>query len=319
MRAVVFDQTGEPSNVLRLATVADPKPGDGSVLVQVTARPIHPADLAFIRGQYRIRPTFPQVAGLEGYGTVMENDRGIAPGSRVAFRWPGSWAEIAAVPVTQIVEVPADIAPDTACQVSLNPVTAWALLDEANVGAGDWIMLTAAMSTVSNLIAEIARKRGLRMIGLVRGDVGAAAERTGADLVLSTADPEIANKVAAATGEQRVSALLDSVGGALLPTLFTMLAPGARIIAYGVQDREAASITNAMMVYSNLIWKGFGIDRWLSGQAPAVRQAMFDDLWSMIRNGVLSLPVAARHPLERFLEAIAEDSRPKRMGKVIIT
>src|ERR1700690_1619056 len=155
MRAVVFDQTGEPSNVLRLATVADPKPGDGSVLVQVTARPIHPADLAFIRGQYRIRPTFPQVAGLEGYGTVMENDRGIAPGSRVAFRWPGSWAEIAAVPVSRIVGVPADIAPDTACQVSLNPVTAWALLDEANVDAGNWIMLTAATSTVSNLIAEI--------------------------------------------------------------------------------------------------------------------------------------------------------------------
>src|SRR5882672_10332795 len=99
MQAIVFDQAGEPGDVLRLADVVTPTAHDGEVLVKVSARPLHPADLAFIRGQYRIRPSFPQIAGLEGVGMVIAGPTGTAfsPGSRVAFRWPGAWAEIAAV------------------------------------------------------------------------------------------------------------------------------------------------------------------------------------------------------------------------------
>lgn len=318
MHAVVFDEVGEPSKVLRLATTPSPKSADGSVLVQVTARPIHPADLAFVRGQYRIRPSFPQVAGLEGCGIILENGCGIAPGTRVAFRCPGTWAEIVAVPATRISVVPPDISADAACQISLNPVTAWGLLEQAEVGSGDWILITAARSVVSNLVASIARKRGIRVIGLVRGDAEASGQRTGADLVLSISDPEVATKIMAATSERRVSALLDSVGGPVLPVLISTLAPGARIVTYGVQDIRAAAITNAMMVYANLTWKGFGIDRWLSNRSRESNQLMFEDLYLMIRSGVISLPVAARYPLEQFLEAINEDVRPGRFGKVVI-
>ena len=68
MQAIIFDHAGEPADVLRHADAAMPTPVDNQVLVKVVARPIHPADLAFIRGQYRVRPQFPQAAGLEGAG-----------------------------------------------------------------------------------------------------------------------------------------------------------------------------------------------------------------------------------------------------------
>ena len=192
MKAVVFDRPGDPFDVLRVADIDAPA-ADG-VLVRVAARPIQPADWAFIRGQYRLRPALPQTARLEGAGVVVQT------GARVAFRWPGAWAEFAAPPAGRLIAVPADIPDEMACQVSLNPVTAWALLREAAAGPGDWVVLTAAASTVSNLVGAIARRRGIRVIGLVRGDAGAASARCTADHVLSSDAPSVA---AAVAGDRR--------------------------------------------------------------------------------------------------------------------
>lgn len=183
MKAIIFDRAGEPEQVLRLGDVPVPEPRGGELLLKVGARPIHPADLSFIRGQYRVRPAFPQVAGLEGVGVVV--DRGptasFAPGTRVAFRWPGAWAEVTAVPEYRLIPVPDDVPDPVGCQFSLNPLTAWALLDEAEVKQGDWVLMTAGASTVSNLVAAVARARGIHTIGLVRGAAQAAALGSGAD------------------------------------------------------------------------------------------------------------------------------------------
>lgn len=320
MHALVFNQAGEPANVLAYAEVGAPAAGDQTVLVKVAARPIHPADLAFIRGQYRVRPAFPQIAGLEGAGTVVESpkDSPFMPGMRVAFRYPGAWAEFAAVPAERLIAVPDAIADEAACQVSLNPLTAFGLLDEAAVKAGDWIMLTAAASTVSNLVARIAQARGVKVIGLVRGAAAEARARVRADHVFSVSDPDLTAAIDAVTGGRRIDAMLDSVGGPILPKLFATLAPGARVVAYGVQDREPAAITNAMLIYSNLTWKGFGIDRWLSLTTGDARKRLMGELWSLIGDGTLTLPVASRHALSDFQSALAADAAQGRTGKVLL-
>jgi NADPH:quinone reductase-like Zn-dependent oxidoreductase len=49
MQALVFDRAGEPADVLRIANIPDPVGDSDRALVQIAARPIHPADLAFIR------------------------------------------------------------------------------------------------------------------------------------------------------------------------------------------------------------------------------------------------------------------------------
>jgi NADPH:quinone reductase len=320
MQALVFDQAGEPADVLRLADMAPPPLQDGHVLVQVAARPLHPADLAFIRGQYRIRPDFPQVAGLEGAGTVIAGPTGTAfdPGSRVAFRWPGSWAEMAAVPVKRLIAVPPDMSDDDAGQISLNPITAWGLLEEAGAAPGDWIMLSAATSTVANLIAAMARQRGIHVIGLARGDAGKARTRSLAEIILSTQAPDLLAKVAETSGERRIAAFIDSVGGPLVQKLFPVLRAGGRIIAYGVQDRAPAEITNAMLIYSNLTWMGFGIDRYLSKLTGPAAALMHDALWGMVRTAIVTLPVASHHALGDFSGALAADAQSGRQGKVLL-
>lgn len=320
MRALVFNKAGEPANVLAFAELATPVAADQTALIKVAARPIHPADLAFIRGQYRVKPAYPQVAGLEGVGTVVESPAAspFTPGMKVAFRYPGAWAEFAAVPVERLIAVPDDVADEVACQISLNPLTAFGLLDEAAVKPGDWILLTAATSTVSNLVTGIAQARGVKVIGLVRGDAAEARLRSRAEHLLSVTEPDLAGAIDALTGGRRVSALLDSVGGPVLSILFATLAVGARIVAYGVQDRQPAAITNAMLIYANLTWKGFGIDRWLSLTPAEVRTRLIDELWSLIGERVVELSVASKHSLSAFQDALAADAAPGRKGKILL-
>lgn len=320
MQAIVFDKAGEPSEVLRVADIPDPVTEGEMAIVQVAARTIHPADLAFIRGQYRVRPAFPQVAGLEGSGIVVASPSpAFRPGMRVAFRYPGAWADVAMVPIDRLIEVPADITEHVACQISLNPVTAWALLDESKAKAGDWIVLTAATSGVSNLVAQMARRRGIHTIGVVRGDTGESERRSAVDHVVSVRNSNLGKSIKDLTANAPITAMLDSVGGPLIAKLIASLAPGARIVAYGVQDREPAAITNAMLIYSNLTWKGFGIDRWLSQQSAAARAAMISEIWIMIRGSGLNLPVDSNHRLPDFANALAADRKPGRTGKVILT
>jgi NADPH:quinone reductase-like Zn-dependent oxidoreductase len=321
MRALVFERPGDPAAVLKLAYVADPTPAEGHALVKVTARPIHPADRAFIRGEYRIQPRLPQVAGLEGAGIVIhagEVSR-FPPGTRVAFRWPGTWAELMAVPESRLTEVPPGAPDEAACQISLNPVTAWALLDEGRLQQGDWLLLTAAGSTVSRLIAAMARQRGIAVIGIVRDDSTRRGLSPSTTCFLSARDTRLGAQISAIAGEHGVAALLDSVGGPLLPTLFATLRPGARIVSYGAQDREPSSISNGMLIYSLLTWIGFGIDRWLSRLAEDSRRDMFARLWSMVLDGTLALPVASKHGLEDFAVALAADAQKHRRGKVLLT
>src|SRR5262245_44410590 len=320
MQAIAFNEVGDPAKVLTCTDVPAPEGANDSVLVKVAARPIHPADLAFIRGQYRVRPSLPQVAGLEGAGIVVDSAPGssFSVGQRVAFRCPGTWADVVCVPLDRLISVPSDLPNTVACQISLNPVTAFGLLDEAALQQGDWLLLTAATSTVSNLVAAIARARSIHVIGLVRGSAAEGKTRSCADHVLSTQDPELIGRIAKLTGGSRVSALLDSVGGPIVAKLFATLAAGRRIVAYGVQDREPAAVTNAMLIYSNLTWKGFGIDHWLSQKPAEMKAHMVDQLWSMIRDKALELPIAATFPLAKFRDALAVDAQPGRTGKVLL-
>jgi len=304
MDAVIFEKAGNPAEVLALREVAAPVPGPGQVLIAVQARPVHPADWAFIRGTYRLRPEFPQVAGLSGAGRVLAAAPGIplVRGARVAFRWPGAWAEQIAVPFERTFSVPDDISTDDAAQLPLNPITAWGLLDMAAVAPGDTIAITAPTSSVSRITQALAEARGVRVVAIGRNG----------------ATPPELERLRALSGGSGLAALIDSVGGALVERLVPELREGATIVTYGTLSSDPIQIHNAAIVYGNLTWKGFGIDRWLSGLSATERERMVDALWNGIRSRTYELPVSSRVALRDFARGLtlASDATA---GKVLLT
>jgi NADPH:quinone reductase-like Zn-dependent oxidoreductase len=107
-----------------------------------------------------------------------------------------------------------------------------------------------------------------------------------------------------ATGGRGLAALIDCVGGPVVGQLFAALAPGATIIAYGALSPEPTPVRNGTLIYSNLTWLGFGIDRFLEGLTASAKAQMLDALWSGVAAGRLPLPVQARLPFGDFAEGL---------------
>lgn len=318
MKAIVFDAPGKPEDVLRVREVDVPQPASGEVLVRITARPIQPSDLMFIAGRYRIQPVLSQVAGLEGSGSVVAVGAGVtlALGTRVAFRFPGSWAEYACVPASIVYIVPDGIADEDAAQFPLNPITAWGLLDEAGVAAGDWLAVNAATSAVARLVAGLAARRKVHVIAIVRAAPASASSLPETTIVIDSTD--LSARVLSATGGVPVAALLDAVGGTAVTRVLPALKRGGPIVSYGMLGSEPAQMFNADMIYRNLRWQGFGVDHWLAQAGAHQRAQMVQALWRALAEGAITLPVKARYALERAIEAIDTLRTDPGAGKVLL-
>src|SRR5580692_2002097 len=115
VKAIVFDRTGPPAEVLQIREVERPKPGRGEVLVRMLASPINPSDLMYIEGKYGLKPSFPATPGFEGVGIVEESGGGLLgrlrKGKRVAVinDRVGNWGEYTITKARQVVPVPADL------------------------------------------------------------------------------------------------------------------------------------------------------------------------------------------------------------------
>lgn len=80
MRGLYFEKTGEPEAVIQFTnTLTKPSPGPGQVRIRVKASPINPSDVYFIQGNYRFKPVFPQIGGLEGTGIIDALGEGVSP------------------------------------------------------------------------------------------------------------------------------------------------------------------------------------------------------------------------------------------------
>jgi NADPH:quinone reductase-like Zn-dependent oxidoreductase len=312
MLAAVFDRAGPLGEVVRVREVPIPVPGPGEVLVRVHAASIHPADGMFAEGRYRVKPRFPQVAGLVGSGTIVDDDRaaqGLAAGTRVAFRRAGAWAEYCCVPLDRIYKVPGGVHEQQAAQFALNPLTACGLLDMAGVREGDWVAINAAGSNVARLARELARSKGVHVIGIHRK---AATDAGPADILEGD---DLAARLTAAAGGP-IAALLDCVGGQAITTALPALRQGAAIVSYGMLGRDAATMSNADIVYRNLRWCGFGIDHWLNGLGPRTNEVV-QSTWDAVQAG-LQTPVAGVYPLAQIEQALTSAVRETN-AKTIMT
>lgn len=321
MQAVIFEQPGRPEDVLVIRDIHSPVPNQDQVLIHVAARTIQPADFLFIEGRYRIKPVFPQAAGLEGVGTVVACGDKVAcvkPGVRVAFRSPGAWAEYAVAPASRVYPVPAGIPDAIASQFALNPLTAWGLLAECTPPKSSRVLITAGRSIVARLLAKLAERKGLKPALLVREGSGYA--------VLEGGNGQVVSKQATVAGAlQKVAqhglfhAILDPVGGPNTLALIDALESGGRLISYGVLDDGEISLKASRLLYKNMTWQGFGIDGWLNGATQEQLDVAQHELWEMLSEHPDLLPVIDSFSLAKVQEAIRTVRTTRRPGKVLLT
>lgn len=308
MQALCFDRAGKAEDVLTLRAVPLPMPGKGEVRIRVQACVIHPADRMFIAGSYRVKPSFPQVAGFDGAGVVEAlgpGVEGISLGQRVAFRQVGAWADFAVASVDRIYPVPDDIGIDAACQFPLNPVTAWGLLDTLSLTAGAQLLLVAGNSSVARWAAALAIERGIKVTRISR-DVGGwrggnASESDQEELAGSLG--EMLSKVRPTGGFDGIA---DPIGGPGTLELIDACAQGASFASYGTLDNRPFDFATSRLVYKNLRWHGFGIEHYRKELNSESLVLARETIWNLFRSVPKLGAVAARYPKQNFAEALRD-------------
>ena len=320
--AAVYDTHGNPPDVLHVVEQPWPTPAADEVVVQMLAAPINPADLNAIEGKYPVRPALPATPGMEGAGRVVELGRSVKSvreGDLVILPHNfGTWREACAVKAETLVVAPAGIEPLQAAMLKVNPITAWRMLhDFVQLRPGDWFVQNGGNSAAGRAAIQIGRELGLRSVNVVRRpEVMDELRGDGAEVVLLD-DDNLRDEVKTATDGAAIRLALNAVGGESALRMAKVLAPDATMVTYGAMSLQPLTIPNGMLIFKNLKFTGFWVNKWYEQATREERAATFAPLFDMARRGLLRTKVEKEYSLGGAPEAVAHAARGQRGGKIV--
>ena len=322
IKAIVYQAHGKPEEVLRLEEQTLPEPAANEAVVRLLAAPINPADLNQIEGKYPIRAPLPATPGFEGAGVVEkigDSVQDIALGTQVILPHDvGTWREACVVPAAKLVAVPDDIAPEQAAMLKINPLTAWRMLrDFVSLQPGDWVIQNAANSAAGRAAIQISRELGYKTVNVVRrAELIEELRAEGADVVLLD-NEELREAVAAATNGAPIRLGLNAVGGESALRLAKIVAPEATIVTYGAMSLRPLTLPNGLLIFKNLHFTGFWVNKWYEQATAAQRTETFARIFKLAQRGLLRTKVERAYSLGEVSEAVARAGEGQRGGKVV--
>ena len=326
MKAVVLnDYEGTP----RSLTVADlPVPAlkPGQVLIKLAATSIGPADLMFLKGQYGITKPLPVVPGFEGSGTVIASGGGWIGrwlvGKRVACLAPddghGTWAAYMITSTDICIPLFKHTSLEQGAYMTINPITACALVETARTGGHAAFVQTAAASTLGIMIARLAKRFQLTGIHIVRRpEQVRKLKNLGCEHVFDSTDASFQKRFADTCNEFKPSIAFDAVGGELTRRLALAMPPKSRIVIYGALADEPCQIDSKDFFFRDKKLEGFWLSRWIRRKGFLSKLLLAARVQRLLSNE-LQTHVQARFTLEDILAALELYTRRRTEGKILL-
>jgi NADPH:quinone reductase-like Zn-dependent oxidoreductase len=318
MRALIFSESGEPNSVLKLAEIPTPPLAKGEALVRVLLSPIHPSDLHMVRGRYGYQPQLPASPGIEAVGIVEAVGSGVdgpPVGTRVVFvhMWH-TWREQVVCPADRLVPVPDGLNDPAAATSCTNPLTAWGLTRSSHkLKEGDWLLQTAAASTVGKLVLQLAQQYRFQTINVIRRREQESIIRSlGGNEVICTDDEDLRARLQELTAGKGVERAIDCVAGELGAEIARNLATAGTMFVYGAlsshRQTDPAKFTMPLfaprLIYGTATVRGWWLPLWVSSHPLAEVRAATSALLTMLSKGAIAPPASVRYSLKDFQEAV---------------
>jgi NADPH2:quinone reductase len=320
MKAIQITHVGGP-DVMELADLPVPEPKAGEAVVQIKAAGVNFIDVYVREGRY---PTsLPSVMGQEGAGivTAVANDvTNLKPGDRVAYCGVlGSYAEYAAVPAARLVRIPDELDYNYAAAAMLQGMTAHYLCYSTYpLAAGETALIHAAAGGVGQLLVQMAKKLGARVIATAgTKEKAQLAREAGADECIIYSEADFETETRRLTEGQGVHVVYDGVGKDTFDKGLNVLRPRGYLVLFGGSsgavppfDLIKLSQKGSLYVTRPTLAHYIASRPELEQRAGAVLQ--------MIRDGDLKLRLHKAYPLADAIEAHRDLEGRKTTGKLLL-
>jgi NADPH:quinone reductase len=319
MRAVVVNELGGPE-VLTQAEIPRPSPAPDQVLVDVAVSGVNFLDVYQRAGATPLRPPF--AAGVEGVGIIAEVGKSVTDlhvGQRVGWfsGGQGSFADAAAVAAAKVVPIPDEVDDETAAAVLMQGVTAHYLaIDTYPIQPGDPVLVHAAAGGVGQLLTQIAKLRGGRVIGTVSAEAKAQAARAaGADDTLLYDD--FAQQVRQLTGGVGVAAVYDGVGALTFEGSLASLRPRGVLMVYGTASGPTPPLEIPRLNTGGSLYVTRPSVVHYTATVEELR-GRTEDLFSWLARGGLQVHIGGRFPVAQAREAFSALESRQTTGKLLL-
>ncbi|MEC7838777.1 MAG: 2-enoyl thioester reductase domain-containing protein [Chlamydiota bacterium] len=313
---------GSPKDVVRLIEQPIPQLKSDEVLIETQLAAVNPADINMLEGRYATKPELPCPLGYDGVGIVKEigssissiniGDHVIVPSSR------GAWCHYRIENEKDVIILPKNIPFEVAVMFNVNPYTALLMLEKfIALKEGDWIIQNAANSGVGRAVIDIAKRRGIKTVNIVRRKE-LIDELSDGDIVMTIEDLK-AKKLMKLLPDTTMKLALNAVGGESARHIARPLSRGGFHVTYGAMGLEPIMIDNGLLIFKDITVKGFWRSEWIRTSSPDQLKNIYGKIASLAEDGAFVVPIAEIYPFEKASEAIVHAQKDKRGGKVLLT
>jgi NADPH2:quinone reductase len=323
MRAILVREFGGP-DVLKLGQVDAPRIGPDEVCVEVHAVGVNPYETYMRTGTYAIKPALPYIPGSDAAGKVVSVGATVTrvkPGDRVYVYGTrdgllGTYAEQTVCPATRVFPLDPRLTFAQGAGLGVPYTAAYrALIHRGNAKSGETVLIHGATGAVGLAAVQLARHRGMRVIGTGGSKATLDVVRAqGADVAVSHDAPGYRDEIMAATSGRGVDLVLEMAAHLNLDHDLTMLTHGGRIVVIGSRGRVEIDPRHAMNREAAIM----GMVVFNAPEADVL--SIHADLGTELAKGALNPIVREELPLgdaARAHEMLASLS-PDAVGKIVL-
>ena len=325
MRAVVIARPGGPE-VLELRDLPRPEPGRGDVLVRVHAAALNRADLMQREGRYPAPAGVPaDIPGLEFAGEISALGAGASRwrvGDRVfGITGGGAYAEFLTAHEDTLARIPAAMDFTAAAAVPEAFITAHDALMQAEMRAGDMVLIHAVGSGVGLAAVQLVRALGGVPYGTARQLSKLEAARVlglEGDVVVGETLAELAPAVATWTGGHGVNVVLDLLGGAYTAASVGVMAPRGRLMLIGTLAGARTDLPLGPVLRGRLTIRGTVLRSRSIEEKISATRAFEQDVLPLLERGSVKPVIDAVFPLAEARAAHERLASNQGAGKIVL-
>lgn len=316
MKAVRIHEDGGP-DVLRYEDAPDPVPEPGEVLIRLRAASLNRLDLWIRKGLPSVPK--PRILGADGAGLDPDGRRvvinpGIEHGDRISVvgeHMDGTYAELIAVPRSNIYPLPDDISFEDAASFPLVFETVYRMLvTRAGLREGEWILVWGVGSGIGTAALQLGKALGGRVLATSSSDAKLErATELGADAVVNHETGDVVDAAREVTGGPGVDVVVEHVGEATWDTSLQAVRPHGRITVCG-----ATTGPNPKAALHRIWWKQLTI----LGSTMGTRED-FEGAYELVRSGKAKPIVDSVYPLADAAAAHERMESGEHFGKIVLT